>query len=989
MKNLLPVLFSLLFISNIVAQTVLDNNPASLKWRQINTEHFRILFPLGYEEQGQRVANTMETIRNAESKTMGVPPRKISIILQNQSSVSNGFVSMLPRRSEFYGMPSQNYNFLGTNDWLNLLMSHEYRHMVQFQHASRGFNKVFYYLFGNATFAGMSQVAAPEWFWEGDAVATETAFTRSGRGRIPNFGLLFRTNLLEGREFNYHKQYLRSYKHNIPNEYPLGFYMVSYLRKRTNDPEIWEKITRRSWSVPFLPFAFSNAIKKETGLYVTKLYREMADDLQKEWNDKLKNIELTPFEKIETSRRNGYTDFLYPQALSDGSVIAMKRGIGEIEKFVLIGNGQEKRIFIPGFINDPGMISSANGKIVWVEFGYDPRWAVRNYSLVKTFDTGTKKVRIIGGKHGRFGSAAVSPDGTKIAAIRTSLDYKTEIVILDYVTGNEIRRLPNPNNIFYSMPRWSADNKQLVVLKTVAQARSICTLDVESGNETEITKPSEENIGHPVLVGDYVFFNSPVTGIDNIFAIQLSSGERFQVTNSRYGAYNPSISPGAKSIFYSDQTRDGLDVVRIQFDPSSWKKYQDEKMEPQFYQHLVEQEGNPGLLSSIPQQSLPITKYSKLKGVINPYSWGLTVETDLTFATVGLASKDILSTTSINLGYVFDINERTGAYKAQVSYQALFPIIDVSGTYADRSVDEGNIVYKRSVKAGQTTNVVTYKDNLTFSWKEKTLEAGVRIPLTLTNSRYSSKLTFGNYVGYTSVSDFKNSVDGGGRLIPADTAQYFFGNYLADGSLIYNHFTLTAYRQMKRSRRDIYSKWGQQLTVHSYSTPLKNTDYTGQEFAAYGVGYFPGIFKHHSIWGYWGFQSTQIDRLVRTGSTIADNHIYYFRNRIPLPRGQSVARYQQFYSMSLNYTMPVWYPDIAIGPLLNIQRLRTNFFVDYGYGYSPDFNNDNTYTSVGAEAKLDINILRFLPQFDIGVRYSKGIAPATTKFEVLIGTFNF
>ena len=62
----------------------------------------------------------------------------------------------------------------------------------------------------------MAQVAAPQWFWEGDAVATETAFTPSGRGRIPNFGLVLRTNLLEGRTFNYHKQYLRSYKHNIP-----------------------------------------------------------------------------------------------------------------------------------------------------------------------------------------------------------------------------------------------------------------------------------------------------------------------------------------------------------------------------------------------------------------------------------------------------------------------------------------------------------------------------------------------------------------------------------------------------------------------------------------------------------------------------------------------------------------------------------------------------------------------------------------------------
>jgi hypothetical protein len=989
MKNLLPVLFSSLLFSSLFGQAVLDNNPSSLKWRQINTDHFRVLFPKGFEEQGLRVANTMEKIRDPEANTMGGGPRRISIILQNQSSVSNGFVSMLPRRSEFYGMPSQNYNFLGTNDWLNLLMSHEYRHMVQYQHATRGFNRIFYYLFGNATLAGLSQVAAPKWLWEGDAVVTETAFTRSGRGRIPNFGLVFRTNILEGREFNYHKQYLRSYKHNIPNEYPLGFYMVSYLRKRTNDPHIWEKITARSWSVPFLPFAFSNAIKKESGLYVTQLYREMAKDLRAEWKKKLDTLELTPFEKIETANRKGYTDYFYPQIMEDGSVIAMKRGIGDIEKFVNIKDGEETKVFIPGFVNDPGMLSVANGKIVWIEFGYDPRWSVRNYSLVKTYDLKSKSLRILAGRHGRYGSAALSQDGSKVVAIRTSTEYKNQVVILDYRSGAIIKELANPENDYYSMPRWSADGTQIVVLKTNKAGRSVCLIDPQSEEQTEVVPPSDENIGHPILYGDYLLFNSPVSGIDNIYAIKMSTGERYQITNSRHGAYNPSVATDGKTIAYNDQTRDGLDVVKISFDPSDWKRIQTTIEEPQFYKHLVEQEAHPDLLSGVQLKDFPVRKYSKLKGIVNPYSWGFNVQTDLTQATIGISSKDILSTTSINLGYIFDINERTGAYKAQVSYQGLFPIIDVSASYSDRSVDEGAITYKRVFKFGQTKDTVTYKDNLTFSWKEKNVEAGVRIPLTLTNSRYSTNVTFGDYVGYTSVTGFKNSIDAGARLIPFDTAQYFFATYQGNGALIYNHFTLTGYRMLKRSRRDIYSKWGQQITLHAYNAPFKGSDYNGEQFSVYGVGYFPGLMKHHSLWGYWGFQSTLIERLSRSGNTVLDNNLYYFRNRIPLPRGQSVARFQNFYSMSLNYTMPVWYPDVAVGPLLNIQRLRTNVFVDYGFGISREFNLSKTYASVGAEAKLDINILRFLPQFDIGVRYSKGISPATSKFEVLVGTFNF
>ncbi|MFN7494146.1 MAG: hypothetical protein ACK5RG_14605, partial [Cyclobacteriaceae bacterium] len=122
-----------------------ENNAPSLKWYQLNTTHFRILYPLGYEQQAQRMANTLEYIHEPEAKTMGASPRKISIILQNQNSISNGFVSITPRRSEFFGMPSQNYNFTGNNDWLNLLATHEYRHIVQYQHATRGFNRLVYY----------------------------------------------------------------------------------------------------------------------------------------------------------------------------------------------------------------------------------------------------------------------------------------------------------------------------------------------------------------------------------------------------------------------------------------------------------------------------------------------------------------------------------------------------------------------------------------------------------------------------------------------------------------------------------------------------------------------------------------------------------------------------------------------------------------------------------------------------------------------------
>ncbi|HYC84293.1 MAG TPA: hypothetical protein VEB86_03685, partial [Chryseosolibacter sp.] len=714
------------------AQEVLENNPPSLKWFHVNTPHFRVIFPRGFEEQGKRVANTLESIHEAEAKSLGSKPRKISIILQNQSAVSNGFVSIFPRRSEFYAMPSQDYNFTGTVDWLDMLASHEYRHIVQYQHALRGFNRAFYYLFGATTFAAMAQAGAPDWFWEGDAVATETAFTRGGRGRIPNFSLVFKSNLLEGRAFNYHKQYLRSYKHNIPDHYVLGYHMVSYLRKKTGDPEIWGKVTSRSWRAPFIPFAFSNALKKETGLHVTELYKEMVNSLKAEWKEEQSLINPTMFTPLAVDRKDAYTDYLYPQVMENGEILAMKRGIGDVEQFVILSQAGEKNVFIPGFVNDSGMLSARGTMVVWNEYGYDPRWNVRNYSLIKVYDIKSKKSFVVGGRRGRFGSADISPDLKRIVAVQTETDYRTSVVVLEGPDWKVARTFPNPRNDFYSMPRWADDGQSIVILKTSHAGRAVVQLDPASGTEKELMPASDENIGYPVLYKNYILYNSPVAGIDNIYAMDLASGQRYQLTRSKYGAYNPCVTPDGKSIYYNDQTRDGLDVVTIPFDPASWTPPQSPLPSATSAEYLAEQEGTGNLFDSVPQVDLAVKKFSKVRGIINPYTWGLVVSNDLANATVGISSQDLLSTTKIEAGYIYNIGERTSAFRGTVSYQGLFPIIDVSGTIAQRSVVESS--------------------NLTFNWREQTVKAGLRVPLTTTSSKFSGRVDVANYLGLTQVS---------------------------------------------------------------------------------------------------------------------------------------------------------------------------------------------------------------------------------------------
>ncbi len=978
-------LLSLIVINAISQSQILENNPTSTKWEQIKTPGFKIIFPKGFEETANKVANTLETIREPETATMGKKsPKRISIVLQNNSALSNGFVTLAPRRSEFYTLPPQDYNFAGTNKWLDLLAVHEYRHIVQFQRSKTGFNKAFYYLFGENTQAGMAFTAAPKWFWEGDATLMETAITQSGRGRIPSFDRVFRANLLEGKRINYHKQYLRSYKDFIPDHYKMGYYMVAHLRRRTGQPEIWNDISKSAFNTPFIPFTFSNAMKKHTGHFVVENYNMMMEDLKKEWQKQLKDLELTKYQTITNRSNSTYTDYAFPQILEDGSIVAFKSGLADMGQLVRMdANGKEIAKMVTGVMSNTGMLSATQYKVYWNENEFDPRWRAKTYSVIKSYDFATNKLKRVTSKT-RYSGAAISPDGYKVATVNNSIDNKVNLVIIDAFSGKEIKRFDNPENAELGMPQWSQDGKSIVVLKITDQGKSVITINVETGMSSTLIDTSFENIGYPVLAGDYLFYNSPFNGIDNIYAKDLKSGKRYQVTSSKYGAYNASV--GQDEIVYNEHTINGLSIVKIENNPAEWKPLEEvEDRNVNYIEPIVEQEGLTNLLDSRTDTQYAIKKYSKLGHMINIHSWGPFASTDLNTAQFGVFSRDVLSTTSISLGYTYDINEGSGYASAGVSYQGWYPVIDLE-------VQKGNRTSNEGVANGQ---------DIKFKWNETGLEAGISLPLLLTKSKYHTNLIFNNTLGYKKISEFDNSVLGNSRLIPVnDTLAIFYRGTLNDGELYYNKASITFSNLMKRSKRDIHSRYGQSLTMELYNTPYDG-DFNGRLFATRISMFFPSplslipnLAKQHSLYFRFGYQSLKAD---------LSNDLYYFRNRIFKPRGYSYPNHDKFTSLQVNYTMPIWYPDIAIGPIINFQRIWINAFNDLGKGLGKDyyiaykedpsrvfFNPlDKNYHSVGIELNADINLLRFSSLITLGARYSYLLTTQKYRVDFLVVNIAF
>ena len=131
MFNLIKLLVFVVFSYSLYAQ---DQSPPSIKWNQKNSENFKIVFPLELDSIANYTLNYLESIYKKSSKDLGIRVRKTPIILHNSSAISNGFVTVGPRRSEFFvRTPPQDYSFISNNNWIDLLSTHEFRHLVQIE----------------------------------------------------------------------------------------------------------------------------------------------------------------------------------------------------------------------------------------------------------------------------------------------------------------------------------------------------------------------------------------------------------------------------------------------------------------------------------------------------------------------------------------------------------------------------------------------------------------------------------------------------------------------------------------------------------------------------------------------------------------------------------------------------------------------------------------------------------------------------------------
>ena len=925
-------------------------NPSILKWSQIKTPHFRLIFPSQISLTANRTANVLESVYQPVSKSLGREPRAISIILQNQMAESNGFVSQLPRRSEFFITPPQDYTLLGNNNWLDLLAVHEFRHVVQNDKALTGATKLVYNLLGNNGFSATTSLTVPNWFWEGDAVGVESSLTKSGRGRIPSFDMALRTQLLTKGTYSYSKAVCRSYKDFIPNHYVSGYFITTYLKNKYGI-NAWDKVLEGTYKMPFYPFSFSNNIKKVTGLKTEQLYNQAFKDISEQWKNQISELIETPVTIFKTAKNKFFTNYEYPQILPDGKVLGIKSGLSDIEQLVILDTLKNEEVVLTlGIFNDAKMLSVSGSKVVWAEFNYDKRWTIIDYSVIKLYDFNAKKLKSITHKS-KLTSPSLSADGIKICAIENSVENKNSLIILG-INGLEIKRIKNIENALYINPRWS-ENNEIYAVKLLNGLKTIVKIEVESGQETELFAPINENIAHPVKHGNYVLYNSGITGIDNIFAFDVVSKKKFQVTNRKFGAFNPTVSTDGKTLIFNDFSIKGHQIVSMPFESDKFLAFDENLTKPvKYFGQMVLQETGENLLKSIPTTQFEVKKYSKAN-IFNLYTWGIVLNSsDANNLNLGVASKDLLSTTSISAGYNYNANENQGQFYTNLTYSGWYPTLNFSftngGRKAEISLDKANPIDSlRSEK-----------------WNQQQILFGIGLPLNFTRSKYLQSMNLGINTTLTQVSGYN----------PTERPFTLTGN----GNFNSMIYTFSYSALLKRASRDVAPKWG--FTANFYERDLLAGSKLNGGLTSYQSSFYvPGILRHHSLRIRGAYQNQSG---FKNSIGAPNDGLYLFGSPTPFPRGYAYRGFENLSTLSAEYRFPLFDPDWTLGRILYIKRFKANLFADYGYG-STNFDffdirdgkrvnlkgaDTKRYNSFGLDLSSQFHLLRFSQQFEVGIR---------------------
>lgn len=606
-------------------------NP-DLQFRTIETEHFVIHYHVGEEAVADRTAMLAERAYSRLTLELGhAPALRTHILITDSTDSSNGFANAVPfPRIRLFAAAPDTLSVLGNyDDWLDILVTHEFVHVVHID-TVHGLPRLLNAILGFGTLGKVlgPNIVQPRWIIEGVATMYESELGSQGRHRSALFDMFMRMAVLDGR-FQGLDQ-INSGARVFPfgsSVYLYGLHMMHYLALHYGRDKLAE--LSHIYGARVVPWGINRALKDVIGIDFDQLEAEYQLHLERRFYAQARQIRargLRQGRRLTFTSGSGssgahtrypvwgpgdewiyfYDDTGHKQAgirrvRPEGSRIREGYGIG--------GQGKSpdiERIIDVEDSSRPSFIGPNEDQIVFDMVGvHDVRYRFSDLYRWKAPDRRGREQLTFGM---RARAPDVSPDGRRVVFVRNdSGQSRVALLSLDTLEVEELAPLEGVQQSYD--PDWHPSGTKFAYAAWRAGGwRDIYVYDLETQTHTRVTADrAQDNSPEWSPDGRWLLFSSDRSGVYNIYAWDTQEQELRQVSNVLGGAFEPGLSHDGERLAYVGYSSMGYDLWAMDFDPerfltpppaiTDWPTADDPRPE------LAEDRGRPPSLDSKPYRA--------------------------------------------------------------------------------------------------------------------------------------------------------------------------------------------------------------------------------------------------------------------------------------------------------------------------------------------------------------------------------------------------
>jgi hypothetical protein len=553
--------------------------------------------------------------------------------------------------------------------------------------------------------------------------------------------------------------------------------------------------------------------------------------------------------------------------------------------------------------------------LVWTEYRNNPRRTNAEYEDVFVYSMSTdKKQRLT--KKGRYFSPVLNHQANKVYAIKVNLDQSCVLQSIDKNSLAVEKLYYFSSDEYISRLSLSANDNLLVFIKRKNNQAAIFALDLFSFKEKQLSPWSAHAIGAPRISGDYIYYSASYNRRDNLYRTPLNGSlEVEQLTEAKHGFYQASVNRAGNELSFTSAIFNGYGVSKLS--ASDWKKKKIQIEEP------IEQDWHYDHLNQAPSFSqntdssskLNTKKYNSFLQGFRLHSWPITASPAA--QEMNLVFNNSLNDWSASVGGGYNHNEDGSFYQARLSYGKFLPVLSATVNSNFRNISSiWNNAYLEST--------AFRSDGLSF---------GAAIPLNWMLGNYNLSLNPQLRLQHIQLSDNESQIK-------------------EDYNFIHSELNFSYLR--RRARQNLAPRWGVRGNVLYSRNATKLSE---ERVQMENRIYLPGIFANHSLQLSGGFRRELQENFYQ--------HTDFFN----YARGFEAPYSDEYHRLSVDYSLPLFYPDWGFWGINYFKRLRANFFFDYGKQLLYAFDYDYEFQSTGIEFMVDNVFINTFP-ISIGLRSS-------------------